>query len=156
MTFLRHLTDTVPVYGFFFQRRESSSLAKKTNNTFNIVGTTYTMNVDKDPVLTTIAKSAVTPPGPIPVPLRLPRMDGEYVPEEGGIKSYNRVSKVDKMSRIIFPVLFFVFNLAYWATYVNRNPIMTITHKTNPQKWPDVAAQWPQRRSNSHCQANLL
>ncbi|XP_062384965.1 gamma-aminobutyric acid receptor subunit alpha-3 [Sardina pilchardus] len=113
------------------RRRESASLAKKTNNTFNIVGTTYTMNVSKDPGLTTIAKSAVqTPPGPTVAPLRLPRMDGEYVPE-GGIKSYNQVSKVDKISRIIFPILFFVFNLAYWATYVNRKPIII---NTNPQK----------------------
>lgn len=114
-----------------FQRRESASLTKKTNNTFNIVGTTYTMNVAKDPGLTTIAKSAVqTPPGPTAAPLRLPKMDGEYVPE-GGIKSYNQVSKVDKISRIIFPILFFVFNLAYWATYVNRKPIIM---KSNPQK----------------------
>ncbi|XP_048085974.1 gamma-aminobutyric acid receptor subunit alpha-3-like isoform X2 [Alosa alosa] len=112
------------------RRRESASLSKK-NNTFNIVGTTYTMNVAKDPGLTTIAQSVVqTPPGPTVAPLRLPRMDGEYVPE-GGIKSYNQVSKVDKISRIIFPILFFVFNLAYWATYVNRKPIMM---KSNPQK----------------------
>ncbi|XP_063042207.1 gamma-aminobutyric acid receptor subunit alpha-2-like [Engraulis encrasicolus] len=119
------------------KRRESACLSKKTNNTYNIVGTTYTpmnmSNVAKEPVLTTIATSAVqTPPhsASTAVPaIRLPKMDGEYVPE-GGIKSYNRVSKVDKISRIIFPVLFFVFNLAYWATYINRAPvIMKSSHK---------------------------
>lgn len=118
------------------KRRESASLAKKTNNTFNIVGTTYTMNVVKEPCLTTITKGAVPPPAPTPAPapapptVRLSRMDGEYIPE-GGVKSYNQVSKVDKISRIIFPILFFVFNLAYWATYVNRKPAML---KDNPQK----------------------
>uniref|UniRef100_A0A672R1V1 Gamma-aminobutyric acid type A receptor subunit alpha3 n=1 Tax=Sinocyclocheilus grahami TaxID=75366 RepID=A0A672R1V1_SINGR len=101
-------------------RRATSTLGgKKTNNTFNIVGTTYSMSVAKDPGLTTVSKS-----------IRLPKMDGEYVPE-GGRKSYNRVSKVDKISRIIFPVLFFIFNLAYWATYVNRKPTI---NRSSPQK----------------------
>ncbi|XP_062868304.1 gamma-aminobutyric acid receptor subunit alpha-3-like [Trichomycterus rosablanca] len=109
------------------RRRESATFSKKTNNTFNIVGTTYAMNVVKEPGLTTIAKSAsnaASAPSPAPQPqVRLSRMDGEYI-EEGMKKSYNRVSKVDKISRIIFPVLFFIFNLAYWATYVNIKPIM--------------------------------
>ncbi|KAL0162051.1 hypothetical protein M9458_041447, partial [Cirrhinus mrigala] len=113
-------------------RRESSSFSKKTNNTFNIVGTTYSMSVAKDPGLTTISKSATstsTPSQPVRE-IRLPKMDGEYVPE-GVRKSYNRVSKVDKISRIIFPVLFFIFNLAYWATYVNRKPTI---NRSSPQK----------------------
>ncbi len=37
-------------------------------------------------------------------------------------KTYNSVSKIDKMSRIVFPVLFGTFNLVYWATYLNREP----------------------------------
>ncbi|KTF82187.1 hypothetical protein cypCar_00023749, partial [Cyprinus carpio] len=115
-------------------RRESASFSKKTNNTFNIVGTTYSMSVAKDPGLTTVSKSATststsTPSQPVRE-IRLPKMDGEYVPE-GGRKSYNRVSKVDKISRIIFPVLFFIFNLAYWATYVNRKPTI---NRSSPQK----------------------
>nr|XP_002666117.5 gamma-aminobutyric acid receptor subunit alpha-3 [Danio rerio] len=114
------------------RRRESASFSKKTNNTFNIVGTTYSMSVVKDPGLTTISKSATpttsTPPQPVRE-VRLPKMDGEYVPE--GRKSYNRVSKVDKISRIIFPVLFFIFNLGYWATYVNRKP--TIERSSPPK-----------------------
>ncbi|XP_046876849.1 gamma-aminobutyric acid receptor subunit alpha-3-like [Hypomesus transpacificus] len=111
-------------------RRESASLSKKTNNQFNIVGTTYAINVAKDQGLTTVSKSAS------PVPVRhhhhhhhhIPKMDDPYMEAR---KSYNRVSKVDKISRIIFPVLFFIFNLVYWATYVNRKPTIM---KSNPQK----------------------
>nr|QCL07913.1 flumazenil subunidade alpha 3 [Rhamdia quelen] len=123
------------------RRRESASFSKKTNNTFNIVGTTYPMSVGKESGLTTISKSASsTAPAqaqaqPQPVrevrevrEVRLSRMDGEYICE-GVKKSYNRVSKVDKISRIIFPVLFFIFNLAYWATYVNRKPTI---RRSNP------------------------
>ncbi|XP_061104031.1 gamma-aminobutyric acid receptor subunit alpha-3-like [Conger conger] len=92
---------------------ESTSLSKKANNTFNIVGTTYAINVAKDQGLTTIAKSATSPAAPV----KLSRMEEQFME---GKKSYNRVSRVDQISRIIFPVLFFIFNLVYWATYVNR------------------------------------
>uniref|UniRef100_A0A8C2RE73 Gamma-aminobutyric acid type A receptor subunit alpha5 n=1 Tax=Capra hircus TaxID=9925 RepID=A0A8C2RE73_CAPHI len=39
-------------------------------------------------------------------------------------KTYNSISKIDKMSRIIFPLLFGTFNLVYWATYLNREPVI--------------------------------
>jgi len=39
-------------------------------------------------------------------------------------KTYNSVSRIDKMSRIVFPVLFGTFNLVYWATYLNREPVI--------------------------------
>ncbi|XP_035290708.1 gamma-aminobutyric acid receptor subunit alpha-3 isoform X2 [Anguilla anguilla] len=108
--------------GQVVRRRESTSLSKKANNTFNIVGTTYAINVAKDQGLTTIAKSATA------APVKFSRMEEQFIE---GKKSYNRVSRVDQISRIIFPVLFFIFNLVYWATYVNRKPtIMT----SNPQK----------------------
>lgn len=106
------------------QRRESTNLTKKANNTFNIVGTTYAMNVGKDQGLTTISKSAVAPP---PKHSYMSKVDDPYTEAK---KSYNRVSKVDKISRIIFPVLFFIFNLGYWATYVNRKP--AIMKASNP------------------------
>uniref|UniRef100_A0A3P8WBZ0 Gamma-aminobutyric acid receptor subunit alpha-2-like n=1 Tax=Cynoglossus semilaevis TaxID=244447 RepID=A0A3P8WBZ0_CYNSE len=32
--------------------------------------------------------------------------------------------KIDRMSRILFPVLFGSFNLVYWATYLNREPVI--------------------------------
>ncbi|KAI9540828.1 Gamma-aminobutyric acid receptor subunit alpha-3 [Dissostichus eleginoides] len=104
-------------------RRESATLSKKANNTFNIVGTTYAINVAKDQGLTTVSKSAT------PVPTRHSYLQDD--PYEEAKKSYNRVSKVDKISRIIFPVLFFIFNLGYWATYVNRKPAMMKANNLN-------------------------
>ncbi|CAG01570.1 unnamed protein product, partial [Tetraodon nigroviridis] len=105
--------------GMEIRRRESENLTKKTNNTFNIVGTTYAINVAKDQGLTTISKSATA--GAPAKQHYLHKMDDPYTEAK---KSYNRVSIVDKISRIIFPVLFFIFNLGYWATYVNRKPII--------------------------------
>lgn len=107
------------------QRRESATLSKKSNNTFNIVGTTYAINVAKDQGLTTISKSA---PGAAAKHPYLHKMDDPYTEAK---KSYNRVSKVDKISRIIFPVLFFIFNLGYWATYVNRKPAIMKANNLN-------------------------
>ncbi|KAJ7996551.1 hypothetical protein DPEC_G00238210 [Dallia pectoralis] len=115
------------------RRRESSSFSKKSNNTFNIVGTTYTINVVKDPGLTTVSRSATTAPHQHHHHHhhhKVPKMDDSYVE---AIKSYNRVSKVDKISRIIFPVLFFIFNLVYWATYINSKPRTIPPAKSNTQ-----------------------
>ncbi|XP_028322299.1 gamma-aminobutyric acid receptor subunit alpha-3 isoform X2 [Gouania willdenowi] len=111
--------------GMEIRRRESAVLTKKANNTFNIVGTTYAMNVAKDQGLTTISKSA---PGASSKHHFLHKMDDPYTEAK---KSYNRVSKVDKISRIIFPVLFFIFNLGYWATYVNRKPVIMKANNLN-------------------------
>ncbi|AWP00349.1 Gamma-aminobutyric acid receptor subunit alpha-3 [Scophthalmus maximus] len=111
--------------GMEIRRRESATLSKKANNTFNIVGTTYAINVAKDQGLTTISKSA---PGASAKHQYLHRMDDPYTEAK---KSYNRVSKVDKISRIIFPVLFFIFNLGYWATYVNRKPAIMKANNLN-------------------------
>ncbi|XP_022062236.1 gamma-aminobutyric acid receptor subunit alpha-3 isoform X2 [Acanthochromis polyacanthus] len=111
--------------GMEIRRRESATLSKKANNTFNIVGTTYSINVAKDQGLTTISKSA---PGASAKHSYLHKMDDPYTEAK---KSYNRVSKVDKISRIIFPVLFFIFNLGYWATYVNRKPAIMKANNLN-------------------------
>ncbi|GAB0195016.1 gamma-aminobutyric acid receptor subunit alpha-3 [Grus japonensis] len=99
------------------KKKEPVALAKKTNNTYNIVGTTYALNIAKDPSLPTISKSAAATATATNVSSKIPRIE-EKLPESK--KTYNSVSKVDKMSRIIFPVLFAIFNLVYWATYVNR------------------------------------
>ncbi|XP_030353657.1 gamma-aminobutyric acid receptor subunit alpha-3-like isoform X2 [Strigops habroptila] len=99
------------------KKKEPVALAKKTNNTYNIVGTTYALNIAKDPGLPTISKSAGATATATNVPPKMPRTE-EKLPESK--KTYNSVSKVDKMSRIVFPVLFAIFNLVYWATYVNR------------------------------------
>ncbi|NXB08664.1 GBRA3 protein, partial [Cnemophilus loriae] len=99
------------------KKKEPVALAKKTNNTYNIVGTTYALNIAKEPGLPTISKSAAATATATSVPPKMPRLE-EKLPESR--KTYNSVSKVDKMSRIVFPVLFAIFNLVYWATYVNR------------------------------------
>uniref|UniRef100_A0A8C5TP96 Gamma-aminobutyric acid type A receptor subunit alpha3 n=1 Tax=Malurus cyaneus samueli TaxID=2593467 RepID=A0A8C5TP96_9PASS len=99
------------------KKKEPVALAKKTNNTYNIVGTTYALNIAKEPGLPTISKSAAATATATSVPPKVPRLE-EKLPESK--KTYNSVSKVDKMSRIVFPVLFAIFNLVYWATYVNR------------------------------------
>ncbi|XP_034462756.1 gamma-aminobutyric acid receptor subunit alpha-3-like isoform X3 [Hippoglossus hippoglossus] len=111
--------------GMEIRRRESATLSKKANNTFNIVGTTYAINVAKDQGLTTISKSATAAAAKHQY---LHKMDDPYTEAK---KSYNRVSKVDKISRIIFPVLFFIFNLGYWATYVNRKPAIMKANNQN-------------------------
>ncbi|MGH0143213.1 UNVERIFIED_CONTAM: hypothetical protein FKN15_019789 [Acipenser sinensis] len=109
------------------QKKDSAPLSKKANNTYNIVGTAYAINIAKDPGLPTISKSAATAAAAA-APVKIPQME-ESPPESN--KTYNSVSKVDKMSRIIFPVLFAIFNLVYWATYVNRKPIIK---GSNPSK----------------------
>ena len=39
------------------------------------------------------------------------------------IGSYTlRSKRIDVISRIIFPLVFAVFNMAYWSTYINANP----------------------------------
>ncbi|XP_073457087.1 gamma-aminobutyric acid receptor subunit alpha-3-like [Aquarana catesbeiana] len=98
--------------GQTFKIKEPIILAKKSSTTYNIVGTTYTLNI-KEPALATIAKNAALPPPPLSPPhAELKPLDGK--------KTYNSVSRIDKISRIVFPVLFAIFNLVYWATYVNR------------------------------------
>lgn len=95
-----------------FKMKEPIILAKKSNTSYNIVGTTYTLNI-KEPALAAIAKNAALPPPPLTPPHpELKPLDGK--------KTYNSVSRIDKISRIVFPVLFAIFNLVYWATYVNR------------------------------------
>lgn len=36
-------------------------------------------------------------------------------------RNYNSVSKIDKFSRVAFPLLFFVINLLYWIFYLTRS-----------------------------------
>ncbi|CAO2621584.1 Gamma-aminobutyric acid receptor subunit alpha-3 [Lemmus lemmus] len=89
-------------------KKTPAAPTKKTSTTFNIVGTTYPMNLAKDAEFPTISKGAA------------PSASSTPTDSPAETKTYNSVSKVDKISRIIFPVLFAIFNLVYWATYVNR------------------------------------
>lgn len=85
----------------------------KKNNTYAPTATSYTPNMARgDPGLATIAKSATIEPK---------EAKPEVKPPEPK-KTFNSVSKIDRLSRIAFPLLFGIFNLVYWATYLNREP----------------------------------
>ncbi|XP_032746047.1 gamma-aminobutyric acid receptor subunit alpha-3 [Rattus rattus] len=102
------------------KKKTPAAQTKKTSTTFNIVGTTYPINLAKDTEFSTISKAAAAPSASsTPTVIASPKTT--YVQDSPAeTKTYNSVSKVDKISRIIFPVLFAIFNLVYWATYVNR------------------------------------
>ncbi|KAA0720456.1 Gamma-aminobutyric acid receptor subunit alpha-3 GABA(A) receptor subunit alpha-3 [Triplophysa tibetana] len=111
------------------RRRESSSFSKKTNNTFNIIGTTYSMGVAKDPGLTTVAKSATTTSTPSqPVrEIRLPKMDGEYVPE----------GDYGFMSGFVWMIITYPL---YHTVYHRRTTPVTIGCRS-PQRAPSASQQ---------------
>ena len=94
---------------FFFssqQKKDPLALSKKPNNTC------YTTNLTKDASISTISNSTAVQLKPSETKAPDPK------------KTYNSVSKIDKMARIVFPVLFGTFNLVYWATYLNREPVI--------------------------------
>ncbi|XP_072433100.1 gamma-aminobutyric acid receptor subunit alpha-5 isoform X2 [Chiloscyllium punctatum] len=96
-----------------FQSKKKETLTKNMNNAYAIGGMTYTPNMTKDPVIPSISKSTAV------------QMRAEERAMESK-KSYNSVSKIDKMARVVFPVLFGIFNLVYWATYLNRDPVIKV------------------------------
>uniref|UniRef100_A0A674K4U7 Gamma-aminobutyric acid type A receptor subunit alpha2 n=1 Tax=Terrapene triunguis TaxID=2587831 RepID=A0A674K4U7_9SAUR len=93
---------------------KKSSVIKK-NNAYAVAVANYAPNITKDSVLPTISKSATT--------TEPNKAKPEAKPQEAK-KTFNSVSKIDRMSRIVFPVLFGTFNLVYWATYLNREPVL--------------------------------
>uniref|UniRef100_A0A8D0BA78 Gamma-aminobutyric acid receptor subunit alpha-2 n=1 Tax=Salvator merianae TaxID=96440 RepID=A0A8D0BA78_SALMN len=96
------------------KKKEKASVIKK-NNAYAVAVANYAPNITKDSVLPTISKSATTSEPNKAKP--------EAKPQEAK-KTFNSVSKIDRMSRIVFPVLFGTFNLVYWATYLNREPVL--------------------------------
>ncbi|XP_006639296.1 gamma-aminobutyric acid receptor subunit alpha-5 [Lepisosteus oculatus] len=94
------------------KKKDPLALSKKPNNACPTGGVSYTPNITKDAVLSTISNSTSVQLKPAEVKAPDPK------------KTYNSVSKIDKMSRIVFPVLFGTFNLVYWATYLNREPVI--------------------------------
>lgn len=86
-------------------------LSKKPNNVCS-AGVNYTPNLTKDVSISTISNTTS---------VQLRASETKMVDPK---KTYNSVSKIDKMSRIVFPVLFGTFNLVYWATYLNREPVV--------------------------------
>lgn len=93
------------------QKKDPLALSKKPNNSCS-AGMTYTTNLTKDASIATISNSTAVQLKPSESKAPDPK------------KTYNSVSKIDKMSRIVFPVLFGTFNLVYWATYLNREPVI--------------------------------
>uniref|UniRef100_A0A674NY58 Gamma-aminobutyric acid receptor subunit alpha-2 n=1 Tax=Takifugu rubripes TaxID=31033 RepID=A0A674NY58_TAKRU len=96
------------------KKKERSSVIKK-NNAYAVAVANYAPNINKDSsTLPTIAKAGAADPNKA-------KAEGK-APENK--KTFNSVSKIDRMSRILFPVLFGSFNLVYWATYLNREPVI--------------------------------
>ncbi|XP_029285113.1 gamma-aminobutyric acid receptor subunit alpha-5 isoform X3 [Cottoperca gobio] len=93
------------------KKKDPLALSKKPNNTCSS-GVNYTTNLTKDASISTISNSTAVQLKPSETKAPDPK------------KTYNSVSKIDKMSRIVFPVLFGTFNLVYWATYLNREPVI--------------------------------
>lgn len=110
-TLVREKT-TIPDW-FSWQKKEKASIIKK-NNAYAVAVANYAPNITKDSVLPTISKGATADPN---------KAKPDAKPAENK-KTFNSVSKIDRMSRIIFPVLFGSFNLVYWATYLNREPVI--------------------------------
>lgn len=71
----------------------------KKNNTYTAAATSYTPNIARDPGLATIAKSATIEPKEV---------KPETKPAEPK-KTFNSVSKIDRLSRIAFPRHFEAF-----------------------------------------------
>ncbi|XP_031424680.1 gamma-aminobutyric acid receptor subunit alpha-2 [Clupea harengus] len=88
------------------KKKEKASVMKK-NNAYAVAVANYAPNITKDSTLPTIAKGG-----------------DPNKPKQAEKKSFNSVSKIDRMSRIVFPMLFGSFNLVYWATYLNREPVI--------------------------------
>ncbi|XP_067103286.1 gamma-aminobutyric acid receptor subunit alpha-2 [Osmerus mordax] len=95
------------------KKKEKASVVKK-NNAYAVAVANYAPNITKDSGLPTIAKGGVSDPGKT-------KVEGKAADSK---KTFNSVSKIDRMSRIMFPVLFGSFNLVYWATYLNREPVI--------------------------------
>ncbi|RMC06688.1 hypothetical protein DUI87_16129 [Hirundo rustica rustica] len=94
------------------KKKERNLLGNKPTNTYSTGKMTPAPNMPKDSAPAVISNTTSAPVKP-----------AEEKPAESK-KTYNSISKIDKMSRIIFPVLFGTFNLVYWATYLNREPVI--------------------------------
>ncbi|XP_050190148.1 gamma-aminobutyric acid receptor subunit alpha-5 isoform X1 [Myiozetetes cayanensis] len=94
------------------KKKERNLLGNKSTNTYTTGKMTPAPNMPKDSTPSVISNTTSAPV-----------KSAEEKPAESK-KTYNSISKIDKMSRIIFPVLFGTFNLVYWATYLNREPVI--------------------------------
>uniref|UniRef100_A0A8C7CX19 Gamma-aminobutyric acid type A receptor subunit alpha2 n=1 Tax=Oncorhynchus kisutch TaxID=8019 RepID=A0A8C7CX19_ONCKI len=106
----------------FPQKKEKASAMKK-NNAYAVAVANYAPNITKDSGLSTIAKGGAPDPN-----MAVGKVGGKADPK----KTFNSVSKIDRISRIMFPVLFSSFNLVYWATYLNREPYIKDMPRISP------------------------
>lgn len=86
----------------------------KKNNAYAVAVANYAPNITKDSTLPTVSKCTAGEGN---------KVAGDAKAEQSK-KTFNSVSKIDRISRIMFPVLFGSFNLVYWATYLNREPVI--------------------------------
>ncbi|CAB1437665.1 unnamed protein product [Pleuronectes platessa] len=93
------------------EKKKEAAIMKK-NNAYAVAVANYAPNITKDSTLPTISKCAQNETN---------KTTAETKPENK--KTFNSVSKIDRISRIMFPVLFGGFNLVYWATYLNKEPV---------------------------------
>nr|XP_023656597.1 gamma-aminobutyric acid receptor subunit alpha-5-like [Paramormyrops kingsleyae] len=105
------MLDLPVVAGVRQRKKDPLTLSKKPNNACSVGGVNYTANITKDTAIATISNSTSVP------------LKSAEAKAPDPKKTYNSVSKIDKMSRIVFPVLFGTFNLVYWATYLNRETV---------------------------------
>ncbi|KAL1021899.1 hypothetical protein UPYG_G00019480 [Umbra pygmaea] len=91
------------------KKRDPMVLSKKPNNACS-AGGNFTPSITKDVTISTISNISNS------TSIQLKSSETKVADAK---KTYNSVSKIDKMSRIVFPVLFGTFNLVYWATYLN-------------------------------------
>ncbi|CAL8288751.1 unnamed protein product [Lota lota] len=108
------------------KKRDPMVLSKKPNNACS-AGVNYTPNLTKDLSATISTISNTTSVQLRSVGIGVGVGMGGSASDVRALdpkKTYNSVSKIDKMSRIVFPVLFGTFNLVYWATYLNREPVV--------------------------------
>ncbi|XP_018105297.1 gamma-aminobutyric acid receptor subunit alpha-5 [Xenopus laevis] len=93
------------------KKKEQESLGRKPINSYG-GRITYTPNMSKDLTSSVIGMASS---------IHMKTAEEKCTENK---KTYNSVSKIDKMSRIVFPVMFGTFNLVYWATYLNREPVI--------------------------------
>uniref|UniRef100_A0A8C5LZB4 Gamma-aminobutyric acid type A receptor subunit alpha5 n=1 Tax=Leptobrachium leishanense TaxID=445787 RepID=A0A8C5LZB4_9ANUR len=94
------------------KKKEQETFGRKPINTYGGGRISYTANISKDLSSSVIANTSS---------IHLKAVEDKSTENK---KTYNSVSKIDKMSRIVFPVMFGTFNLVYWATYLNREPVI--------------------------------